>query len=415
MKTENSKTKGKDLRKVGREIYRLTLFVFLVVGGATAIFALAELIIGGIGYMRTRQIYDDANKRFVSAHTFNPDGTPVTVSGEEAIAGESVSENAAEDEIDVDIRALKEINDEVIGWIYFDGGLISYPVLFSGDNDKYLKRNYMEKYMASGSIFMDKNGATDFSDHYTLLYGHNMRDLTMFGKLRYYRTDKDYIKEHEYFRIITENHEYKYRIFSYRQVDSMGPVFTAIDKDSTGLATFARENLMAGNVIQSEVTSVSDVDHVLALSTCVNDYAYRFIVCGVRVSDKRLGKGKDVVLPKKEEEPADTVSEDEAGEDSVSEDEADDEDGSDETEPSENAVTPPAPGAIPDSSTLLPGTTLPNTTIPGVTIPNTVPNTVPHTTPNTVPNTVPDTIPNTAPNTTLPNTTLPAASTPAGV
>ena len=415
MKTENSKTKGKDLRKVGREIYRLTLFVFLVVGGATAIFALAELIIGGIGYMRTRQIYDDANKRFVSAHTFNPDGTPVTVSGEEAIAGESVSENAAEDEIDVDIRALKEINDEVIGWIYFDGGLISYPVLFSGDNDKYLKRNYMEKYMASGSIFMDKNGATDFSDHYTLLYGHNMRDLTMFGKLRYYRTDKDYIKEHEYFRIITENHEYKYRIFSYRQVDSMGPVFTAIDKDSTGLATFARENLMTGNVIQSEVTSVSDVDHVLALSTCMNDYAYRFIVCGVRVSDKRLGKGKDVVLPKKEEEPADTVSEDEAGEDSVSEDEADDEDGSDETEPSENAITPAAPGAIPDSSTLLPGTTLPNTTIPGVTIPNTVPNTVPHTTPNTVPNTVPDTIPNTAPNTTLPNTTLPAASTPTGV
>lgn len=415
MKTENSKTKGKDLRKVGREIYRLTLFVFLVVGGATAIFALAELIIGGIGYMRTRQIYDDANKRFVSAHTFNPDGTPVTVSGEGAIAGESVSENAAEDEIDVDIRALKEINDEVIGWIYFDGGLISYPVLFSGDNDKYLKRNYMEKYMASGSIFMDKNGATDFSDHYTLLYGHNMRDLTMFGKLRYYRTDKDYIKEHEYFRIITENHEYKYRIFSYRQVDSMGPVFTAIDKDSTGLATFARENLMAGNVIQSEVTSVSDVDHVLALSTCMNDYAYRFIVCGVRVSDKRLGKGKDVVLPKKEEEPADTVSEDEAGEDSVSEDEADDEDGSDETEPSENAITPAAPGAIPDSSTLLPGTTLPNTTIPGVTIPNTVPNTVPHTTPNTVPNTVPDTIPNTAPNTTLPNTTLPAASTPTGV
>ncbi|MBQ9503484.1 MAG: class B sortase [Lachnospiraceae bacterium] len=385
-----------DGRRVGRDIYRLTLFVFLVIGGATAVFALAELTIGFIGYLRTRRVYDDANRRFVSAHALNQDEAPATVSAGTVSSG-SVSGDAVEDEIDVDIRALREINNEVIGWIYFDEGLISYPILFSGDNEYYLKRNYMQKYMASGSIFMDKNGSTDFSDHYTLLYGHNMRDLTMFGKLRYYRTDKDYIKEHEYFRIITENHEYRYRIFSYKPVDSMGPVFTAIDKDSDGLAEFAKNNLMAGNVIQSEVTSISDEDHVLALSTCMNDYAFRFIVCGVRVSDKKLGNGKDEVLPKKSEVsvPEETVSEDEA--DSVSEDEADSDEDEETAEPSENAVV------LPDTNTLLPGTTIPNTTIPNTTIPNTtIPNTM---LPNT---TIPDA---TVPGTAIPGSTLPADNT----
>ncbi len=403
MKKEDNIDKKWDVRKVGRDIYRLTLFVFLVVGGATAVFALAELTIGFIGYLRTKRVYDEANRRFVSSHALdhNQEGEPVAVP-EGSVSAESVSGDAVEDEIDVDLSALREINNEVIGWIYFDGGLISYPILFSGDNDYYLKRNYMEKYMASGSIFMDKNGSTDFSDHYTLLYGHNMRDLTMFGKLRYYRTDKDYIKEHEYFRIITENHEYKYRIFSYRQVDSMGPVFTAIDKDSPGLSEFAKNNLMAGNAIQTEVTSISDVDHVLALSTCMNDYAYRFIVCGVRVSDKRLGNGKDEVLPKKPEKivPEETVSEDEA---------EDDEDTDEEEEtsvPSENAVVLPVPGVtdgLPVTNPLLPGTTIPNTTIPNSTTPGT---TVPNTTiPNT---TIPDA---TVPGTTVPNSTLPADNT----
>ena len=185
-------------------------------------------------------------------------------------------------DIDVDLKALREINDEVVGWLYFEDGLISYPILFSGDNAKYLKRNYKEEYMASGSIFLEGQSARDFTDHYTLLYGHNMRDLTMFGKLRYYRSDKNYYKDHEYFRIITEDHVYRYRVFSFKQISSDSDVFSVIDKDSDGLKAFADKYLLTNNNVASEA-DIKDEDHVLALSTCVNDYAYRFIVCGVRV------------------------------------------------------------------------------------------------------------------------------------
>lgn len=282
------KTKKNIVIKVGREIYRLTLFVFLVCGGALAIFASVELLLGTISYLRTRAVYADANKRFVSIHARKPVSENKPVAKEApSVSQNTVSEDEVEekdplDEIQVDLKSLRAINDEVMGWIYFEDGLISYPVLYSGDNEKYLKRNYKEKYMASGSIFMDKDGSPDMSDHYTLLYGHNMRDLTMFGKLRYYRSDKNYYKDHEFFQIITEEGIYRYRVFSFKQISADSDVFSVIKKDEDGLKSFADKYLIPGSNVNTD-TTIKDSDHVLALSTCVNDYAYRFIVCGVRV------------------------------------------------------------------------------------------------------------------------------------
>ena len=293
---DNDKDRKKNVISMGRRIYRLILFVFIVLGGALTIFAVAELFIGTIGYLRTRALYREANDRFVSEHAVKKaseiDDASEFETEDESVSEDTVSEDKAEEEprsIQVDLAALKEINDEVIGWLYFEDGLISYPVLFSGDNDTYLKRNYKGEYMASGSIFMDKDGTPDFSDHYTLLYGHNMRDLTMFGKLRYYRSDKNYYKDHEYFQIITEGGRYRYRVFSFKQISSDSEVFSAIHKDEDGLKSFAEKYLLPGNNVNTKA-EISDSDHVLALSTCVNDYAYRFIVCGVRIDSEAVSE-----------------------------------------------------------------------------------------------------------------------------
>lgn len=374
MEKGSDKKKTSSVRKVGREIYRLILFAFVLAGGATALFATAELVIGTIGYLRTRRVYDDANRRFVSVHAISRNNTEPAPVSENTVSKNTVSENDT-DEIDVDIKALREENKEVIGWIYFEDGLISYPVLYSGDNEKYLKRNYKEKYLAAGSIFMDKDGSSDFSDHYTLLYGHNMRDLTMFGKLRYYKTKKDYIKGHEYFRIITENNEYRYRIFSCRTVNSDGPVFSAIDKDSKGLAEFATKNLLPGSTIETDV-KISDNDNVLALSTCVNDYKYRLIVCGVRVSEKKRGEGKDEVLPEKPKKDA-TQQKPQNTEEPAEEPEQETPDEEEQPGVSVNQTDPPVDlttvvptdgtAGIPDSTTLTPAT--PAATTPATTTP----------------------------------------------
>nr|MCR5237213.1 hypothetical protein [Lachnospiraceae bacterium] len=63
----------------------------------------------------------------------------------------------------------------------------------------------------------------------------------------------------------------------------MGLVYSVIPDGNDGLASFTKAYLLPGSSVKTDVT-VQDSDHVIALSTCVNDYKFRFIVCGVRVN-----------------------------------------------------------------------------------------------------------------------------------
>lgn len=313
MKLKQEEEKKKKKGNIGRQIYRVILYAFLYSFGAVASFAAVVLFFGTIGYIRTKTLYDEANAEYVNVVSRNQTKAAASVSGDGAkdagavqngsasLSKNSVSSDASAsgngaggggqsvdtrsvDEIQVDIKALQQVNPDVVGWIYFEDGLISYPILFSGDNEKYLKRNYKGNYMASGSIFLEATSARDFSDLYTQIYGHNMRDLTMFGKLRYYKSRPDYYKNHGYFHIITADHDYRYQIFCCKQVITDSEVYTVIHKNTPGLAAFANMYLVPGSVINVPV-DIKEGDHILALSTCVNDYAYRMIVCGVRVND----------------------------------------------------------------------------------------------------------------------------------
>ena len=118
--------------------------------------------------------------------------------------------NAWYHDIDVDFAGLKEQNEDIVGWIYFeDEESISYPLLYSGD-DYYLRRNYLKEEETAGSIFIDENNSPDLDDAHTLIYGHNMRNGSMFGKLNLYKTEEDYFENHRYFQLITEAGAYRY-------------------------------------------------------------------------------------------------------------------------------------------------------------------------------------------------------------
>ena len=85
---------------------------------------------------------------------------------------------------------LKEKNPDIVAWIRSDDPEstgIDYPVLYSGDNEKYLRRDlYGEEHIA-GSIFLEGLNRPDFTDYYTIIYGHNMNDGSMFGGLKKYK------------------------------------------------------------------------------------------------------------------------------------------------------------------------------------------------------------------------------------
>ena len=90
---------------------------------------------------------------------------------------------------------------------------IDYPVLYSGDNEKYLRRDlYGEEHIA-GSIFLEGLNRPDFTDYYTIIYGHNMNDGSMFGGLKKYK-EKEFWEENQYFTLYTEDMAYRYQIFA---------------------------------------------------------------------------------------------------------------------------------------------------------------------------------------------------------
>jgi SrtB family sortase len=186
--------------------------------------------------------------------------------------------------VSVDLEGLSEINPDVVGWIYFENEDISYPIVCSGDNTKYLRMAYNGENMDAGSIFMDGNNASDFSDVHTIIYGHNMKDLSMFGRLKYYKTDDGYWEEHKYFQIITDDKKYRYEIFAYKEVSDTSEIYRTFVTGNEDFYQFVVNVIRMGNYLDSE-RAVNYDDHVITLSTCTSASDRRFVVSAVRVDE----------------------------------------------------------------------------------------------------------------------------------
>ena len=128
---------------------------------------------------------------------------------------EEVPEESVIDvDFDMDYESLKEINKDFVGWIYYEPLEISYPVVIDKGNDYYEKHSFNNESNVAGAIFMDYLCRSDFNSFNTIVYGHNMRNGTMFGKLNKLIDEPDITKENPYFYIFTENEARKYRIVS---------------------------------------------------------------------------------------------------------------------------------------------------------------------------------------------------------
>ena len=191
------------------------------------------------------------------------------------------------EQISVDLEGLQAAYPDVAGWIYFENESISYPVLYSGDNEKYLRTAYTGKAANAGAIFLDGENTRDFSDPHTLIYGHNMKNLSMFGRLRYYRTDKDYYEGHKYFQIFTGGYIYRYEIFAYGQVSADDSIYYVYGADPGNDKLRALLKELKGMAPQGSSAEPGVNDHLITLSTCTGDGDVRMIVSAVRVDEHR--------------------------------------------------------------------------------------------------------------------------------
>ena len=185
----------------------------------------------------------------------------------------------------VDFGKLQSINKEVVGWIRFDNpSKISYPIVQAEDNDKYLTQTVEGKKNSSGSIFMDANNTANFSDRNTFIYGHNMKNGSMFGQLRKYK-NYDFYKENPYFYIYTpDGKETKYQVYAVCIVEDTSESYHKFyDNDDAYLKYLQYIKSIARYDTGVEVTAQTQL---VSLSTCTNvTETQRLLVHGVKVEE----------------------------------------------------------------------------------------------------------------------------------
>lgn len=108
--------------------------------------------------------------------------------------------------------ALSEIKDAV-AWISFDNTTIDYPVMQGRDNNEYLNKNPFGEFALAGSIFLDYRNSSDFSDYYSIVYGHHMEHDAMFGALDQYK-DQEYFDTHRDGTLYVGDKKYPLHIFA---------------------------------------------------------------------------------------------------------------------------------------------------------------------------------------------------------
>lgn len=225
---------------------------------------------------------EDADKETVSSHSTGnfkitniPENRNNSILNYNRIHFKSVNFN---------FKALLKLCEDGVGYIYQDDTVISYPILQAEDNDKYLRHLMNGEYNVAGTLFVDYAFEDGLNSRYSIIYGHNMDDGSMFGTLTKYK-DEEYYKEHPEFQIFVGDRGYVYYVYAAAQVPIDSFVFNYNDMtDEEFLEFMAKVKELTDYEIDIPV-KITEHSHVVLLSTCIEyprDYNYRYVAVLIR-------------------------------------------------------------------------------------------------------------------------------------
>jgi len=279
------------------------------------IYSMFNIISTLIDYRRSKNIYDDIrtkyrNQQSIDAEQSSPAGSLPENMPEDTVSRENIpspqsspaavinegqtqhndalpqdnNQQAGSEQQKLEFKGLdeiKKINQDVAGWISITGTNIDYPVLQGKDNDFYLKHNIYKEKSRAASIFMDYRNDPTFEDQNTILYGHNMKDGSMFRDLLYYEQPW-FFKKHKIINIETAKGTLKYEVFSVYVTDvNFNYLITNFnsEKEYEDFLNVLKEK----SKVKSDA-KVSAKDKILTLSTC----SYQFKNARTVVHAKRV-------------------------------------------------------------------------------------------------------------------------------
>lgn len=257
-----------------KNIYRIILAIslILIVVAAVNIVILSREYQAGINEYKALEQYVEVVDNM----------KPTQKEETEEDAEEVVKESVIPVSLQIDYAQLKTINEDFVGWIYYEPLELSYPIVRGNDNEYYTHYTFENESNSSGAIFMDFLNRPNFEDFNTIIYGHNMRNGTMFGSLKKLLNDNSIIEENPYFYIFTENRAFMYEIASVYITNSESATYDLIEteEDQSNYIEYIK-----GVSTWSWDKEIVPQDKIVTLSTCHGLHSTnRTVVHGVLIA-----------------------------------------------------------------------------------------------------------------------------------
>lgn len=174
------------------------------------------------------------------------------------------------DLIDVDLKKLKEKNNDTIGWLNVNNTNINYPFVKSSDNDYYLHHSFDKSYNNAGWVFLDYRNNKNLTDKNNIIYGHHRVNNTMFTSLLNTLNESWYTnKDNHIIRVSLENENSLWQIISVYKIPVESYYITTKFNNDNDFITFL--DTISKRSIYNFNYNVNKEDIILTLSTCYDD------------------------------------------------------------------------------------------------------------------------------------------------
>lgn len=246
-----------------------------------------QLISSMIQYKNASTEYNSLEEQFVTvtqSATTAPSTDKITQTPLETALEEKKEEAPSAKENDtvvpntppqVDFKSLQELNNDVVAWLAVPGTQINYPIVKGNNNDYYLNHTFQKKRNMAGSIFMDYQADSNLGSTNTIVYGHNMKNKSMFATLLLYKNSA-FHQKYPYFWIVTPEKTYQCTIFTSYTCNIKDGIYE-INMPENTFQNYLNKVVLKANYDTGILPAATD--KIVTLSTCTNvNDSQRYVV-----------------------------------------------------------------------------------------------------------------------------------------
>lgn len=248
---------------------KIFLIIFSILCFITLVYSIYNIIVWKLDSNKTNNQIEEIQEEIPIVEIEDNDNTEIIEQEEEIPKSNPYWDYIGMNMIDVNFNELKNINNDVRGWIKLNGTNINYPFVQASDNKYYLTHSLDKSYNSAGWLFLDyRNNSTDNKN--TIIYAHGRNDKTMFGSLRNVLTN-NWLKDTNNYviKISTETENSLWQIFSTYYIPTTSDYLQTNFNNDNEFQDFI--NMIISRSSYNFNTSVSVNDNILTLSTCYNN------------------------------------------------------------------------------------------------------------------------------------------------